>query len=209
MKKWMLAVSAATLLAVSGCQEAKEVSKPKSVTTQQEKEINNDLKLVSTKIEIAKDKSRSGGTILTEGKDKGKQLVPTTIYYEFVLKNTGKHNIGSLDNKRAMTASLKADPSLEKKAKEIIGFNPFKKSGYDDASGLGYGQGSVSLLKSHDKGDYGLSFDIGFTDENDQGMTMLNASDEQLDELKKELGNATLIIKEGKKVIGEFPLNKR
>ena len=41
-------------------------------------------------VSIVTDKRLVGSTIITEGKDKGKELVPTSLYYEIDLKTQVK-----------------------------------------------------------------------------------------------------------------------
>ncbi|AEN89630.1 hypothetical protein BMWSH_2748 [Priestia megaterium WSH-002] len=59
-------------------------------------------------VSIVTDKRLVGSTIITEGKDKGKELVPTSLYYEIDLKTQVKNALG----KNIRTKELKWKFSL-------------------------------------------------------------------------------------------------
>ncbi len=42
------------------------------------------------------DKSKTGSTILQEGENAGKEVVPTALYYTFVIKNVGYRKVGDV-----------------------------------------------------------------------------------------------------------------
>ncbi|NGY91079.1 hypothetical protein F3K44_12565 [Bacillus megaterium] len=91
MKKRYIFALLALFLLTTACQNpSPPVDKTSRLSKKEAHELGNHLELVKVDVSIVTDKRLVGSTIITEGKDKGKELVPTSLYYEIDLKNTGK-----------------------------------------------------------------------------------------------------------------------
>lgn len=169
------------------------------------------LELIKVKADIVKDKHVSGSTIETEGKDKGKEYVPTTLVYDIKLKNITKKKIGGTP-KNSIEVEIVPKDNLRKIMKDAIGLNIFDEQEYidSDVGGIGYGTSFDGGLISKEKGDYQLNYELGFDEKEktDKQVYAQTPSKETLAKIKEEAYDATLVVKEGKKKIAEFDLNK-
>ena len=87
-----------------------------------------------------------------------------------------------------------------------MGFNVFDPKDYD-SSGLGYGHSFMSVLKPKETGVYNLDYEIGVNEKNST-VPVLAPSSQNLQKLKQEALNATLIVTINKKEIASFDLNQ-
>lgn len=163
------------------------------------------LDLVSKKVEIVKDKKYVGSTILTEGDQKGQEVIPTALLYEFKIKNNGNRQIGGTAD---TTLKVKIVPSkkLATISKDIMGFNLFNPSSYYE-TGLGYGVQFDGGIKSNKIGKYILTFDLGVTEETSQIPVRVPSTD-KLEKLKENALDGTLIVTSGGKEIANLKLKK-
>lgn len=163
------------------------------------------LELINSKVDIVSDKGKVGSIGITEGDKKGQELVPTALYYEFTIKNSGNKKIGDIEDKKALELQIKPNDNLVVLSKEIIGFNIFNPSDYD-ASGMGYGHFFTPILEPKQEGVYTLHYDLGVSEENPQ-VPFLVPSKEQLKKLNDNALDATLIVLLDGKEIARFDLN--
>lgn len=164
------------------------------------------LELTSSSATIINDKSITGSIGITEGKKKGQELVPTALYYQFTVKNTGKKKIGDI-SKEGLIAKIVPHDELKVTSEKIIGFNIFDPDAYQN-TGLGYGQSiDGTMLKAGEKGEFKLTYDLGVNEESPNA-TLITPSDELLKELKNKALDASLIISNDGKKIADFDLSK-
>ncbi len=169
---------------------------------------------MNASVDIVNDKDRVGAIGITEGDKKGQELVPTALYYEFTIKNIGNKKIGDaankgLDMKAGEGLDIKIEPNdnLVASSKEIIGFNIFNPSDYNE-SGLGYGSNYHSVLEPDEEGKYTLHYELGVSEEN-PNVPILVPSKDQLEKLKNNALDATLIVLLEGKEIARFELQKK
>ena len=87
--------------------------------------------LVSSTVEIRNDEARSGGIGITSGEKKGEIIVPVALSYEFVLKNTGKKNLGEAKKINELNyefddgikVSIEPHDKLKAISEEVMGIN--------------------------------------------------------------------------------------
>lgn len=164
------------------------------------------LELISSSVTIVNDKSITGSMGITEGEKKGQELVPTSLYYQFAIKNTGWRKIGGFGNK-GLAVKIEPHDKLKATIDDIIGFNIFNPDDYEN-SGLGYGHSSdCFILKSGKKGTFKLTFDLGYNEESPNS-TFITPSDELLAEIKNQAFDASLIVTCDGKEIAKFDLSK-
>lgn len=164
------------------------------------------LELVNANVDIINDKRKLGSKIITEGDNKGQELVPTALYYEFTIKNTWYKKIGGFGDK-GLKIQIEPNNNLVTTSNEIIGFNIFNPSEYE-ASGMGYGFSFRSDLKRNEEGKYTLNYDLGVSEENSQ-YPLLVPPKEQLKKLKDNALDATLIVILDDKEIAHFDLKNK
>ncbi|MBZ5751663.1 hypothetical protein [Metabacillus rhizolycopersici] len=164
------------------------------------------VELVNTSVDIINDKDKLGAIGITEGDKKGQELVPTALYYEFTIKNTGNKKIGDTGDK-GLEIKIEPNDNLVVSSKEIIGFNIFNLSEYGE-SGLGYGYTFASILEPDQEGKYTLHFNLGVSEENPQ-VPFLVPSKEQLEKLNDDALDATLIVLLEDKEIARFDLRNK
>jgi hypothetical protein len=164
------------------------------------------VELVNTNVDIINDKDKLGAIGITEGDKKGQELVPTALYYEFTIKNTGNKKIGGIGNK-GLEIKIEPNDHLVASSKEVIGFNIFNPSEYDE-SGLGYGLTFASILEPDQEGKYTLHYNLGVSEENTQ-VPFLVPSKEQLKKLNDNALDARLIVLLEDKEIARFDLRNK
>jgi len=201
MKKIAVTMSLLFLFSATAC--SNQSSKPE--------QPSQSVELVKVKADIIKDKHISGSTIETEGKDKGKEYVPTTLVYDIKLKNITNKKLGGKP-KNAIEVEIVPKDNLRKTMKDAVGLNIFDEQEYrdSDVGGIGYGTSFDGGLKPKEKGDYQLNYELGFDDKEktDKQVYAQAPSKETLAKIKEEAYDATLVVKEGKKKIAEFDLDK-
>ena len=163
------------------------------------------LELVDAKVDIVKNKGLLGSIGITEGERKGEELIPTALYYKFTIKNTDHKSIGAPGDKGI---ELKIEPKekLKSVSEDVVGFNIYNPEDYD-SSGVGFGQTYIRVLKSDQKGEYTLHYDLGVSEANSQ-VPLLVPSKEKLDELEKHSFNAFLVVTIDNQEIARFDLDE-
>lgn len=164
------------------------------------------LELVDANVDIVKDKSLLGSIGITEGERKGEELIPTALYYEFTIKNTGHKTVGTPEVDKGIELKIEPKEKLKSVSEDVIGFNIYNPEDYNK-SGVGFGRTFVSVLKSDQKGEYTLRYDLGVSEENSQ-VPLLVPSKEKLDELEKYSFNAFLAVTIENQEIARFDLDK-
>jgi hypothetical protein len=163
------------------------------------------LELVKASADIITDESKLGAVVITRGERKGEKMVPTALYYEFIIKNSGNKKIGGYGEKGL---EIKIEPSeqLASVSKDVIGFNIFKADNYYD-TGLGYGHTFSSVLKPDQEGKFTLHYELGVKEENPE-VSLLLPSEERLKQLESHAFNAFLIVTLDNEEIARFNLNE-
>ncbi|CAG9611542.1 hypothetical protein BACCIP111899_00714 [Bacillus rhizoplanae] len=164
------------------------------------------LELVNSKVDIITDKNKVGAIGITEGDKKGQELVPTTLYYEFKIKNNGKQKIGGIGDK-GLQVKIEPNDKLVDTSKEIVGFNIFDPSAYE-GTGVGFGSSFDGEIKPDKNGEYILTFDLGVSEENSQ-VPLRVPPKETLKKLENYALYASLLVMLDGKEIARFDLNKK
>ncbi|CAH0219519.1 hypothetical protein SRABI96_02375 [Peribacillus sp. Bi96] len=164
------------------------------------------LELVSSRVDIVNDKSKVGAIGITEGDKKGQELVPTTLYYEFEIKNNGNKKRGGMGDK-GLQVKMEPNDKLVAISKETVGFNIFKPSSYV-GTGVGYGNSFYGEIQPNKNGKYIFTFDLGVSEENPQ-VPLRVPSNEKLKKLKDNALDASLIVIIDGKEITRFNLKKK
>ncbi|MCA1029557.1 hypothetical protein LCL95_00765 [Bacillus timonensis] len=149
------------------------------------------LILIESSVEITSDSTKLGSYTITTGDDKGKKLVPTALFYQFKIANTGFKTLGDHGDK-GISIKLEPKPSLIQATKQTIGFNIFNPDDYKQ-SGVGHGQSISTMIPPNSEGDYVLFFELGVSEENPD-IPLLVSPQEQLIKLQDEAYQAYLII---------------
>ncbi|MCZ8493588.1 hypothetical protein [Priestia megaterium] len=211
MKKRYIFALLALFLLTTACQNSSPpVNKKSGLSKKEAHELGNHLELVKVDVSIVTDKRLVGSTIITEGKDKGKELVPTSLYYEIDLKNTGKKRVGKEHPDKGIEMEIQPHIPLKNALEESVGFNVFNPDDNQDRSGLGYGFSSPSILEYNEQGNFTLNYDLGFKGStNKEQASPLKASDQQLKKLEPQLLDGVLVVKQEKQVLAKFDMKTK
>lgn len=164
------------------------------------------LKLSDVQVDIIKDKEKTGSQLLQQGEKEGQEVVSTSLYYTFVIKNEGKKTLGKISKTKNLTVKLEPNKKLVAVSKEVRGFNIFNPKEYNE-SGLGYGSSFVGVLKPSDEGKYILYYELGISEETKE--VLLVPSKEKIEKLKNNALDATLIVFLDNKEITRFDLSQK
>ncbi|MCG7335078.1 hypothetical protein MHZ95_07290 [Sporosarcina sp. ACRSM] len=164
--------------------------------------------LVGSTVEIRSDEARSGGIGITSGEKKGEIIVPVALSYEFVLKNTGKKNLGEAKKINELNfvfddgIKVRIEPHEKLKAisEEVMGINI-----YNEEENLGMGLSSMPVLEPNQEGKYTFDYTLGALEENPE--IRLAPSPEQLEKLKEHAMDAILIVTVEDEEIARFDLS--
>lgn len=136
------------------------------------------------------------------------------LKYDFSIKNNGNQTVGGIKGLNPKTFSMDdglvytIEPSEEllKSSNEILGFNIFNES-ERTAAGLTAVNSSITpMLKKGEVGENYLEFQLGMKEQTDQ--YRVAPSIEQLNILKENALDSTLIITVKDKEIARFKLNE-
>lgn len=164
------------------------------------------LELVNSKVDIVNDKSKVGAIGITEGDKKGQEVVPTTLYYVFIIKNNGNQKIGRISDK-GLKIKIKPHDKLVATSKKVVGFNIFNPSEYE-GTGVGYGSSYEGVIQPKKNGKFTLLFELGVDEENPQ-VPIRVPSKEKLKKLMDNALDATLIVLLDDKEIARFDLKNK
>ncbi|WP_139891626.1 hypothetical protein [Bacillus sp. D386] len=167
---------------------------------------NTRLELVSAEAEIVNDKNKTGSTILQEGENAGKEVVPTALYYTFVIKNVGNKKIGDISKGVGLEARIEPDEKLVTASNEVMGFNIFEPADYE-GSGLGFGYSYTAIIEEKETGEFTIYYDLGVEEKTEEVLPV--PSVDKLEHLKDNALEATLIVSLGKEEIIRFDLSKK
>lgn len=168
------------------------------------------VELISSSVEIRDD--RSGGVSITSGEKKGEIIEPISLSYDFVLKNTGKKALGGMEKINSQTFEyndgikvyIEPNEKLQEVTSEVMGFNMYNEEERQQAR-LGMGITGTPVLEQNQEGKYTLDFVLGALEENPE--ISIAPSPEQLDKLKRNSLDATVIIHIEDEEIARFDLN--
>ncbi|WP_318508770.1 hypothetical protein [Bacillus sp. T3] len=171
------------------------------------------LELVSASVEIRDD--RSGGIGITSGEKEGEVIKPISLSYDFVLKNTSKKTLGKAEKPNKQTYEyddgikvyIEPNEKLKAISKEIMGVNifSFDEEGRQIAE-LGIGKTGVPIIEPNQEGKYTFDLILGANEENPELRVV--PSSEQLEKLKQNAMDATLIVTIEDEEIARFDLSK-
>ena len=163
------------------------------------------LRLVDANADIISDESKVGYTMLSEGELAGKKLVPISLYYTFPIKNDGDKQIGNLTEGKALRVEIEPNEKLLIASNEVMGFNIFEPTEYEEM-GSGSGHTTPAILGPSETGEFTIHFNLGFKEESEEMLT--SPSKEQLDYLKANALDATLIVLLANVEIARFTLSE-
>lgn len=164
------------------------------------------LDLTDKEAAIIKDKEKTGSMILQQGEQAGKTAVATSLYYTFSIKNKGNKKIGRETQSEALNVKIEPNKKLLTVSKEVMGFNIFNPTDYNN-SGLGYGHSFDGVVKPDSEGEFTLYYELGIDEETKE--VFHTPSKEQLEKLRDNALEATLIVFSGKEEIARFDLSKK
>ncbi|WP_249871756.1 hypothetical protein [Oceanobacillus saliphilus] len=164
------------------------------------------LELVDANVDIVKDKNLLGSIGITEGERQGEELVPTALYYEFTIKNTGNKTVGIRGVDKGISITIEPKDKLKMVSEDVIGFNIYNPEDYNE-SGVGFGHKIQPVLKSDQNGKFTLYYELGVSEENPQ-VPLLVPTKEKLDELKENAFNAFFVVTVENEEVARFDLNK-
>lgn len=167
------------------------------------------LELISSNVSIVNDKNITGSIIVTEGDKKGKELVPTALVYEFIIKNSGNKKVGKASTgepfSRDNLITIEPNEDLKNASQEIVGINIFDSSSYI-GTGLGYSDSSL-ILKPGEEKKFTLTYDLGVSEESPSAI-LITPPEDKLMELESYALDSTLVIIVDNTEIARFDLNK-
>ncbi len=167
---------------------------------------NPSLELVDAKVDIVKDKDLLGAIVITEGERKGDELIPTALFYEFTIKNTGNKTADIEEVDKGIELKIEPKDKLKAVSEDVIGFNIYDPEDYN-GSGVGFGHSFLPVLNPDQKGEYTLNYDLGVSEENSQ-VPLLVPSKEKLAKLKEYAFDAFLVVTIDNQEIARFDLSK-
>ncbi|MEI3614858.1 hypothetical protein [Pseudogracilibacillus sp. SO30301A] len=161
------------------------------------------VELVQTQVEIVKDKEKTRAIVITEGEQKGQELVPTVLHYEFTIKNIGSKKINQIEDKN-LEIKIQPHDTLIASSKNIIGFNIFNPSEYQD-TGLGHGKTYATSIEPDQEEKFSIYFELGVSEENSE-VSQPVPSKKALQELTDQALEATLVIVLDEEEIARFDM---
>lgn len=196
-----VAFISASLLLTGACshKESSGVTNNEKETTNQQTNEKEPFEITEVKVTLVDDKHIVGSTIIRE-KGKSLELVPTSLYYKFKIKQT--------DNKKVYYAGednidVKIIPNKELKSasKDILGFNIYSDD--ERTGGLGKGIG-IGDFNNSGEASLDLNYDLGTTVKNSQ-MPLVPSKD-KLEKLRQKALEGTLVIIRNHKEIARINL---
>jgi len=164
------------------------------------------LKLMNSNVSIVNDKSKVGSIVIAEGNKNEQELVPTTLYYEFTIKNTGNKSIGDVKNGKELGIKIEPSNKLVTTSKEVMGFNIFDPSSYA-GTGVGYGYSFVERLSKKEEGYFTIHYNLGVSKKNSRVPLMAPSAD-KLKDLQGDALDASLVVMLGDTEIARFDLKR-
>lgn len=159
------------------------------------------LELTDVDVDISRNQDLTGSIVLQEGEEAGKEVAVTALTYIFTLENTGKRQVGK--ESEMIDATIVPNDSLRTASQNVMGFNVFEPSGYDE-SGLGFGHSFSGKLEPKDNGTYVFTYDLGIEEKTTDVRRV--PPNHQLNKLKQHALDATLVVSVGKQEIARFGL---
>lgn len=161
------------------------------------------LEIIDAKVEIITDDSITGSMVLQQGKDAGKNITPTALYYCITIKNTGNLEIGSED--KGLTVQIIPNKALIKASEDVMGFNIFVPYEYRE-SGLGYGYSLDPVIDIDKIKEFTIYFELGYQKKTIEAKQV--PSKKQLEYLKENAFDATVVFYEDEKELTRINLQE-
>jgi hypothetical protein len=163
------------------------------------------LELTNVSASIVNDKTKTGSINITQGDKKGKELVPTALYYEFTITNVGKKRFVGIND----AGEFKIIPSDNLKAmtEEIVGFNIFDFSSYM-GTGLGHSISYIQLLEPGEEREFSFAYGLGVNEKNPD-VPIMAPPEEKLKELEENALDAELVVTVKDAEIARFELSNK
>lgn len=152
------------------------------------------------------DKNETGSTILQEGENAGKEVIPTSLYYTFVIKNVGNKKVGEVSKGVGLKVRIEPAEKLVTASNEVMGFNIFEPADYD-GSGLGFGYSYTAVIEEKETGEFTTYYDLGVEVKTEEVLPVPLV--DKIEHLKENALETTLIVSLGKEEITRFDLSKK
>jgi hypothetical protein len=163
------------------------------------------LELTDKEVEIIHDKERLFSMTLQAGEKAGQEVTPVTLYYSFSLKNEGSKKVG--DEVENFNVKIEPNEKLLAVSKEVMGFNIFSPEEYiDKGVGVGTGHSFTGILEPNTEGQYIFEYYLGVNEKTEEFFPA--PSKEQLNKLKENAFEATLIVLVGNEELTRFDLSR-
>jgi predicted small lipoprotein YifL len=158
------------------------------------------LELVKADVNITNDESLLGAIIVPEGEKKGQKIVPTALYYKFIIKNTSNQAILSYDPEKEFKIYIEPSKELLAVVKDTIGSNIYDV----DTNRLGVGH-SIPEIPAKGENEINLNYTLGAEKESSELPPL--PSMEKLEKLRQNALKGTLVIIQGEKEVARLKLN--
>ncbi|MEI3605745.1 hypothetical protein SPD48_08570 [Pseudogracilibacillus sp. SE30717A] len=162
------------------------------------------VELIETKVEIIKDKEKTGAIEILDGDFKGQEFVPTVLHYEFTIKNIGNKKIDNIESEN-LIITIQPHDSLIAVSEKILGINIYNSSHYKN-TGLGFGTSYATSLEPDQEETFAVYFDLGISEKTSE-VSLLVPSRDELKELIEHALEATLVIELDEEEIARFDIN--
>lgn len=159
------------------------------------------LELVKAEANITNDENLLGSIVVTEGEKKGQKIIPTALYYKFIIKNTSNQAMLSYDPKKEIKIFIEPSKELLSVVRDTIGSNIYD---VDTRSRLGVGQ-SIPEIPAKGEGEMTLDYTLGAEKESNELPPL--PSMEKLEKLKQNALKGTLVIMQGEKEVARLKLS--
>lgn len=163
------------------------------------------LQLINSTVSITSDRDKVGAIGITGVDKKEKEIVLTSLYYEFTIKNTSNKRLGEGVGNKGLQIKFEPSKKLETLSKEIVGFNIFNSS----SGGISVGQGKSlpTVLRTGEEGEFILYYGLGVSEEHPQLPYKVPSTD-KLKELQENALDASLIVLLEGREVARFDLKK-
>ena len=163
------------------------------------------LVLTDKKVDIVNDKAKTGSMILQHGENAGQEIVPTSLYYTFTIKNEGNKDVGDETKGKGLSVKIELNEKLIAISKEVVGFNLFDASDYDEI-GMRHGYSYIGTIEPNKVGEFVVHYELGHEEVSKE--VRLVPSKEKLEKLKNNALEATLLVLLGDEEVARFDLSE-
>lgn len=166
------------------------------------------LNLIKVESEIIQDKEKNGSTILTAGKNKGKELIPHSLHYYFTLENVGKTIKHDIEND--FNIRIVPNKDLSVLTKRLFEFDIFNPSENTD-TGMGYGNSfeqieskkhktHINLIRKGEKFIATIHYDLGYDLKTDETPYLVPSQDDRNKLINLSMNSTLIIIHKNKEI---------